>query len=74
MTNGARLKPTGFKPAYLRECIDVLSADPPVLRWRARPRSHFARGKAGDQAYAVWNRNFAGQTIRLAGDGKGAAG
>ena len=36
-----KLKPTGFKPDYLRECIDVLAADPPLLRWRARPRSHF---------------------------------
>ena len=25
-----KLKPTGFKPGYLRECIDVLSADPPI--------------------------------------------
>ena len=37
----AELKPTGLEPEYLRECIDVLSDDPPILRWRARPSSHF---------------------------------
>jgi hypothetical protein len=31
------LSPTGVVPEYLRECLDVLSADPPVLRWRTCP-------------------------------------
>lgn len=55
---------TGIAAKYLRECLDVLSVDPPALRWWARPRSHFGRGKAGDQAHIAWNRNFAGQDIR----------
>jgi hypothetical protein len=55
---------TGLKPAYLRECLDVLSADPPLLRWRARPRSHFPPGVKGDLAFKVWGNTLAGQTIR----------
>ena len=32
-------RPSGLAPAYLRECLDVLSADPPVLRWPLRSRA-----------------------------------
>jgi hypothetical protein len=66
----AKLKPTGFKPGYLRECIDVLSADPPLLRWRERPRSHFPAGKKGDLAFKNWRNTLAGQTIRPTDDGR----
>jgi hypothetical protein len=66
----AKLKPTGFKPAFLRQCIDVLSADPPLLRWRGRPRSHFPRGEKGDLAFKIWGNTFAGQTVRPQDDGR----
>jgi hypothetical protein len=54
------LKPTGLNPEYLRECVDVLSDDPPTLRWRARPRAHFT----DEVAFRIWNKKFARQTIR----------
>ena len=63
------IKPTGFKRTFLRECFDVLSVDPPVLRWRSRPREHFAAGKAGDGAFKAWGKTWAYQTLRP--DGKG---
>ena len=66
----SKTKPTGLKRAFLRECFDVLSAEPPVARWRMRPRSHFPAGKGGDQAFEVWGRSFAGQTIRMQTDGR----
>ena len=62
----SRLKPTGLKREYLRECLDVLWDDPPVLRWRARPLAHFP----DEIAFRIWNKNFAGQTIRLQADGR----
>ena len=65
-----KMKPTGHKRAYLRECFDVLSADPPGLRWRFRPRSHFYAGKAGDAAFKGWNKSYAGQIVRPTADGR----
>lgn len=62
--------PTGLKRDFLRECIDVLSADPPLLRWRGRPRSHFPTGEEGDRAFKIWGNTFAGQTIRPQADGR----
>jgi hypothetical protein len=62
--------PTGLKREFLRECIDVLSADPPLLRWRGRPRSHFPAGDKGDQAFKTWSNTLAGQTIRPQADGR----
>lgn len=64
------MKPTGHKRAYLRECFDVLSADPPGLRWRFRPRSHFYAGKAGDAAFKGWGKSYAGQIVRPTPDGR----
>jgi hypothetical protein len=63
-------KPTGFKPAYLRECVDVLSDDPLIIRWRFRPRPHFNPGKYGDRAFKAWGRSYAGQLIRSGSDGR----
>ena len=65
-----KLKPTGLKPAYWRECLDVLSAEPTLIRWRTRPRSHFAAGVKGDLAFRVWGKTSAGQTIRPTADGR----
>src|SRR5580704_5498309 len=65
-----KLAPTGFKPAYLRECVDVLSDAPPLLRWRARPRPHFPPGEEGDRPFKIWGNTFAGQTIRPQADGR----
>ena len=64
---GRPAKPTGIKRAYLRECFDVLSADPPVLRWRTRPLAHFSN----DAASKTFNKANAGQVIRAQGDGRG---
>jgi hypothetical protein len=60
-------KPTGIKRAYLRECFDVLSADPPVLRSRTRPLAHFSN----EAASKTFNKANAGQVIRLQADGRG---
>jgi hypothetical protein len=49
----AKLKPTGLERGYLRECINVLSADPPFLRWRTRPLAHFA----DEIIFGIWNKN-----------------
>ena len=57
-----RLKPTGLKPAFLRECIDVLSVDPPAVRWRRRPLAHFP-GKYGERDCETWNNLNAGRRI-----------
>jgi hypothetical protein len=54
------MRPSGLKPEYLRECVDVLSDDPPVLRWRTRPRSHFET----ESACRIWNKANASRTIR----------
>jgi hypothetical protein len=61
------LKPTGVEREYLRECIDVLSDDPPTLRWRARPLAHFDGNEA---SFKTWNKNNAGQEIRPQADGR----
>jgi hypothetical protein len=61
-----RVKPTGLKRAYLRQCLDVLCADPPQARWRQRPREHFADALG----WANWNKTFAGQSIRAQADGR----
>jgi hypothetical protein len=60
------LKPTGVDPAYLRECLDVLSADPPVMRWRSRPLAHFP----DEASLRHWGKTFAGQVIRPTADGR----
>jgi hypothetical protein len=60
------LKPTGLDPEYLRECVDVLSDDPPTLRWRGRLRAHFAN----ETAFKQWGKNHAGQMIRPDADGR----
>ena len=64
------LSPTGVVPEYLRECLDVLSADPPVLRWRTRPLAHFADVENPEAALQQWRKTYAGQTIRPAADGR----
>ena len=61
--------PTGFKPAYLRECLDVLSADPPVIRWRFRPLAHF-HGERAERYFKAWGKSYAGQLIRSGLDGR----
>jgi hypothetical protein len=62
---------TGLDPEYLRECLDVLSADPPVLRWRIRPPKHFlGDDKSVKAQMQQWRKTFAGQTIRPQGDGR----
>ena len=66
----SKLKPTGFKPAFLRECLDVLSAEPPTIRWRFRPREHFPLGEFGERAFKAWGKSFAGQLIRAGSDGR----
>lgn len=66
----SKLKPTGFKPAFLSECLDVLSAEPPVIRWRFRPREHFPLGEFGERAFKAWGKSFAGQLIRAGSDGR----
>ena len=63
---GRHLKPTGFKPAYLRACFDVLSGDPPVARWRTRPRSHFST----EVAWKTANKSYAGKIIRPTAEGR----
>ena len=63
-------KPTGVAPEYLRECIDVLSDDPPILRWRARPLAHFAAVDNPEAALKQWRKTYAGQTIRPQADGR----
>ena len=63
----AERKPTNLKPKYLRECLDVLSADPPILRWRARPLAHF---NGNERIWQDWNKDNAGQTIRPSADGR----
>jgi hypothetical protein len=60
------MQPTGLDPAYLRQCLDALAADPPLLRWRTRPREHFA----DEVAWRIWNKNYAGQTLRPQADGR----
>jgi hypothetical protein len=60
------LKPTGLKPEFLRECLDVLSDDPPTLRWRVRPRSHFP----SEVICRTWNKSNAGQVLRPQKDGR----
>src|SRR5271165_6428886 len=62
-------KPSGLDPAYLRECIDVLSAEPPLLRWRVRPRAHFQDRDDGD-VFTSWNKSFASQVVRPQADGR----
>jgi hypothetical protein len=64
---GRPINPTGFDPDYLRQCVDVLSDDPPLLRWRERPPEHFTDGAA---VWTAWNKNNAGQTIRPQADGR----
>jgi hypothetical protein len=64
------LSPTGVVPEYLRECLDVLSADPPVLRWRTRPLAHFADVENPEAALQQWRKTYTGQTIRPAADGR----
>jgi hypothetical protein len=49
--------------AYLRECFDC-DFKTGVLRWRTRPREHFASARA----WKVWNKLYPG---RLAGTPKG---
>ena len=61
------LKPTGLNAKYLRECFDVLSIDPPVLRWRVRPVAHF---RTAWPTCRTWNNNFAGHTLRPLSDGQ----
>jgi hypothetical protein len=60
------MAPTGHKPEYLRQCFDVLSADPPIVRWRTRPLVHFA----SEAAWTAGNKNNAGQTIKPQADGR----
>ena len=59
-----RLLPTGQPRAYLRECFDVLSVDPPIIRWRARPRSHYPLDEKGEMAWRMQHKTFAGFNIR----------
>ena len=72
MTIGRPRKPTGLERGYLRECLDVLSADPPVLRWRTRPVAHFkgVAALSSEASCKIWNKSFAGQTIRPQADGR----
>ena len=58
--------------ATIRECLDVLPADPPVLRWRTRPVAHFkgVASLSSEASCKIWNKNFAGQTIRPQADGR----
>jgi hypothetical protein len=62
----AKMKPTELKPEFLRACFDVLCADPPVLRWRERPREHFAT----ERDWRMRNKSLAGQTLRPQADGR----
>ena len=64
------LRPTGVRPEYLRECFDVLSDDPPILRWRTRALAHFADVENPEAALQQWRKTYAGQTIRPAADGR----
>jgi hypothetical protein len=65
-------QPTEFKRAYLHECFDVLSAEPPVIRWRTRPMAHFGSGYnlTSEAAARTWNKANAGQVIRPQLDGR----
>lgn len=51
---------------YLRECF-MYDPETGVLTWKERPREHFAT----DQAWAVWNRKFAGMAAGWLGDKRG---
>ena len=62
-------QPLRHSAAYLRECVDVLSADPPTARWRTRPQSHF-RGKRGRIDWENWNNAFAGRMIGANASGR----
>jgi hypothetical protein len=50
-------KDTDIPVAYLRECFDHDAASPSGLRWRQRPREHFAT----ERARRIFNTKFAGK-------------
>jgi hypothetical protein len=60
------MAPTGFAPEFLRSRFDVLSVDPPIVRWRSRPPEDFD----DEVTWRVWNKKYAGQTIRSQVDGR----
>ena len=67
-----KLTPTGQTPVFWRERLDVLSVEPPVVRWRARPLAMFNGVNAATReiAFKTWNKANAGQIVRAMANGR----
>jgi hypothetical protein len=59
-------------PAFWRERLDVLSVEPPVVRWRTRPLAMFNGVDAATREIAckTWNKANAGQIVRAMANGR----
>ena len=67
-----KLTPTGQTPVFWRERLDVLSVEPPVVRWRTRPLAMFNGVNAATReiAFKTWNKANAGQIVRAMANGR----